>query len=193
MSVFVNKKIITCWCVIALAAVSSVTKYPGNPEAGAGGLVPFHRRLQPDRRTGTRECRSVSYLRFPPPTGGGPCDGRRLYKFPAWLEAVLDNIRQVESSGQSNPPPGDGGRAVGPYQLHKAAVDDVNRMFGVRFNYSDRTDTQKARLIAGLYISGWLEVHRAEIAARIYNGGPRGWRKQSTNAYWAKLEGRGNE
>ena len=38
----------------------------------------------------------------------------------------------------------------------------------------------------------WYEVTQGkaptlEVLARIYNGGPSGWRKKSTEAYWKKV------
>jgi hypothetical protein len=106
-----------------------------------------------------------------------------------WLDDVVEKIHFVESSGRLNPPDGDGGRAVGALQLHKCVVDDVNRHYQTNFSYADRRDFPKARLIAQLYIAWWMHIHKEEIACRIFNGGPRGWRKQSTDAYWEKIKG----
>jgi len=104
-----------------------------------------------------------------------------------WLDELIETLMLVESGGQTDPPDGDGGRAVGALQIHKGAVDDVNRHYQTNFSYDDRRDFPKARLIARLYISMWLERHREEIAARIFNGGPRGWAKKSTDRYWEKV------
>ena len=105
-----------------------------------------------------------------------------------WLDDLIEKIWYVESNGRANPPDGDGGQAAGPLQIHKAVVDDVN--FHYRkyyFTYDDRYDIKKAKQIAKLYIKLWMERHKEEIAARIFNGGPRGWRKKSTDTYWAKI------
>src|SRR5262245_43520697 len=40
--------------------------------------------------------------------------GRHIWPVPL----ILDAIVLVETSGQQNPPDGDGGRAIGPYQIH---------------------------------------------------------------------------
>jgi len=105
-----------------------------------------------------------------------------------WLDELLEKIRQAESGGKPNPPDGDGGNAIGPLQIHKAVLDDVNKRFGTNFTHENCRDIGKAKTIARLYISMWTETHREEIAARIFNGGPRGWRKSSTDAYWAKIQ-----
>src|SRR5690606_22841719 len=39
---------------------------------------------------------------------------------PCTPEEILYGIRQVESGGRENPPDGDDGLAIGPYQIHRA-------------------------------------------------------------------------
>jgi len=112
-----------------------------------------------------------------------------------WLDTLIGRIQQVESGSQNSEcgsekiPDGDDGRAVGPMQLHRCVVADVNRFYGTEFTDDDRRDIEKSRLIAKLYISYWLNVHKEEICSRIWVGGPRGWRKKSTDAYWRKIQG----
>ncbi|HIJ67259.1 MAG TPA: hypothetical protein HPP51_03120 [Planctomycetes bacterium] len=110
-----------------------------------------------------------------------------------WLDELIEKIHQVEASGRLNPPDGDGGKSAGPLQLHECVVDDVNRYRGTDFAYEDRRDPEKARRIAKLYITMWLQIHRDEIAARIFNGGPRGWRKKSTDGYWNEIQAQSND
>ena len=106
-----------------------------------------------------------------------------------WLDELVEKIWFVESSGRFNPPAGDGGKAGGPLQIHPGVIDDVNFYYQTSFTYEDRHDIEKARQIAKLYILFWMNAYKEEIAARIYNGGPRGWRKESTDDYWRKIEG----
>jgi len=115
-----------------------------------------------------------------------------------WLDKLIDKLCIVESGGplvfcrrqkRGQDAVGDDGEAAGPLQLHREAVDDVNRFYGVNFSYNDRQDPSQARQIAKLYMVMWLRVHRDELAARIFNGGPRGWEKDSTVNYWKKVEG----
>ena len=110
-------------------------------------------------------------------------------KFHGWLDELIEKIWQVEASGRLNPPDGDGGRAAGPLQIHQGALDDVNKRYGTKFCREDLRNLKTAKLIARLYISRWMERHKEEIAARIFNGGPRGWRKKSTDEYWEDIQG----
>ena len=121
----------------------------------------------------------------------GEVMGRAITRPPAvsdWLDKLITKIYVVESGGRLNPPDGDGGRAVGALQLHKCVIDDVNFYYGQNFTYTDRHDLNKAKQIAKLYIAMWMHKQREEIAARIFNGGPRGWQKKSTDKYWQKIQ-----
>lgn len=108
------------------------------------------------------------------------------YNKEGWLDELIDKIHFVESSGRLNPPDGDGGRAVGPMQLHKCVVDDVNYFYKTNYKYEDRRDIDKSREIAKLYITMWMEKHREQIAALIFHYGPSAW-KQDVDGYWKKI------
>ena len=117
------------------------------------------------------------------------------------IEALLDAIEQVESGGDPNAV-GDGGEAVGSFQIHKIYVDDVNRIntFGPKYSYDDRYDKDKSREMTKAYLCWYIrftrgiwkkpewEGRRWEYMARIHNGGPDGWKKESTKAYWEKVK-----
>jgi len=115
----------------------------------------------------------------PPLRGGRP---------PDWLDELIEKIWLKESSGRLKPPDGDGGAAVGPLQIHKKAIDDVNKFYGTKYTLDDVRQIAPAKEVARLYVTLWLEKHKEEIAARIYNGGPRGWRKKSTDEYWEDVK-----
>ncbi len=102
------------------------------------------------------------------------------------IDAMLNKIWLIESAGRLNPPAGDNGLAVGPLQLHPEALLDVNKYYGTKFIDSDRRDLEKSKQITLLYITMWFEQNAEEIAVRIFNGGPRGWRSESTDEYWNK-------
>jgi len=104
-----------------------------------------------------------------------------------WLDMTIEKIQKIESGNKSICPDGDNGRAAGPMQIHKSAVDDVNKYYGKRFIYADRHNPDKAKQITKLYIAMWMETHKEEIACRIFNGGPRGWQKAGTDEYWDKI------
>lgn len=111
------------------------------------------------------------------------------------IEDLLDAIEMVESGGDCNAV-GDNGEAVGPYQIHKIYVDDVRRITGIGFTYDDRWDREKSRNMTRLYTFYWWGYYiddigyenRFEAMARIHNGGPRGWEKESTKPYWQKIK-----
>jgi hypothetical protein len=118
-----------------------------------------------------------------PPTGGR--------ESPFTLDEILAALRATESGGHGNggrDATGDGGRAIGPYQIHRAYFADS----GVRGRYQDCRDPHFARRVVIAYWRRWcpeaLERRDAEVLARVHNGGPRGARKSSTLAYWRKVE-----
>lgn len=107
-----------------------------------------------------------------------------------WLSALIAALIQVESSGNPSAV-GDGGDAQGCLQIHAEVIADVNRVYGTDYTHSDALDPQKARRICELYLLYWAGRHphpTPEMAARIWNGGPRGYMKPSTEAYWQKVK-----
>ena len=109
------------------------------------------------------------------------------------LDDLLSAIRITESGGQADggrAAIGDGGLALGPYQIHRAYFVDS----GVAGTYEDCRDEAFARRVVIAYWKRWcpaaLEQLDAEVLARIHNGGPNGARKDKTLAYWRKVERR---
>ena len=81
----------------------------------------------------------------------------------------------------------------GPYQMKRIVIDDVNRILGTKiYKYEDAMDEQKSRDICEFYITYWAEKagmeHNIETMARIWNGGPGGYKKKSTIKYWNKIK-----
>jgi hypothetical protein len=105
---------------------------------------------------------------------------------------LLAALAMVESGGRSLAI-GDGGKAYGVLQIHACVVQDVNRLTGSRWTHLDAFDPAKAKEIAGAYLAHYASEDRlgrkprAEDYARIWNGGPEGHRKRSTDRYWAKV------
>lgn len=105
-------------------------------------------------------------------------------------------------------------QAIGAYQIHKIYVDDVNRMLKIlrlenendwsgypqEFTYADRWDKYRSHLMVDLYTRWYYRKaaiknlynsdldRRFEAMARIHNGGPDGWKKESTKPYWIKVK-----
>ena len=135
------------------------------------------------------------------------CEKTEAQKIPApahyTLDDRLDAIEWVESRGDANAVGSCGG--VGAYQLTEIYVDDVNRILGLwdlemRFSYDDRWDRDKSRMMTKIFTDYWVCHHIVslirvgvssnEAAVRIHNGGPNGWQKECTKAYWEKVKAR---
>lgn len=121
--------------------------------------------------------------------------GRRQY-FPR--AEILDAIRMVESGGRERPPDGDGGAAIGAYQIHRIYWRDaIAHTPALGGDYQDCRDRAYAERVIDSFMRRWVpqawEEGHAETIARVHNGGPEGARKQATWAYWrrvrAQLEG----
>lgn len=108
---------------------------------------------------------------------------------------LIDAIMIVESE-KDRYAVGDGGKAIGMAQIHKICVDDVNRIIGEKkYTYDDRKSPAKSRQMMRIYLSYYgaryerLTKQKAtpEILAKIWNGGPNGWKKYATVAYAKKV------
>lgn len=106
--------------------------------------------------------------------------------------AILDAIRQVESSGREHPPDGDGGLAIGPYQIHRVYwLDATSAEPALGGTYEDCRRRDYAERIVAAYMrryapEAWARGD-AEVIARIHNGGPRGHQRDATLRYWHRV------
>lgn len=104
----------------------------------------------------------------------------------AKLEELLDAIAKVES--RSNPDAvGDGGRAIGSYQIHRLYWVDGTRLLGVEWSYDQAKDPVKARAVVRAYLRHYGRGRSLLDKARIHNGGPKGHHKKATLAYARKI------
>ncbi len=121
-------------------------------------------------------------------------------------EQIINAIHQVESNGAvTNVPPGDGGKAIGPFQTHYITWLDAthnpiyNRAGKVvawkRIHPGDYADCKgyaysKQVLIWQMdnYAPNGLNNGDYETVARVWNGGPAGPSKPSTLAYVRRVE-----
>ena len=98
----------------------------------------------------------------------------------------------VESGGNSKAI-GDNGYAHGALQIHRSVIEDVNRIYGTTYVYSDRMSRQKSVHICILYLDHYATKERLgrkptyRDMARIWNGGPDGYKERSTLKYWRKV------
>lgn len=106
---------------------------------------------------------------------------------------LIDAICKVESNNGMYVV-GDNGNAIGCLQIWKVVVDDVNKYSKVKYTYADRYDKVKSYEMFKLYIGHYATEKRLghkptnEDMARIWNGGPNGYKKTSTIKYWNKVK-----
>jgi soluble lytic murein transglycosylase-like protein len=103
------------------------------------------------------------------------------------LTNLITALIAVESSG-NDLAIGDQGRAIGPLQIHRAVVVDVNRFTGSHYRHQDMTNRATARAVCQVYLEHYGRGATTEQLARRWNGGPTGDRKTATLPYWRKVE-----
>ena len=100
---------------------------------------------------------------------------------------------QVESSG-NDLQVGDGGKAYGCLQMHAGYVQDAAEYAGKDWKHEDAFCRETSIDIFLAYMARYATYERlgravtAEDVARIHNGGPNGWKKQSTEKYWKNVQ-----
>ncbi len=110
-------------------------------------------------------------------------------------ERVLDAIKQVECSGVENPPDGDGGKAIGHFQIwHAYWVDAVQFDKTIGGTYQDCRKPEYARKVVRAYLTRYAGKNAtAEEYAKCHNGGPKFKKKtgkalENLNKYWVKIQ-----
>ena len=108
------------------------------------------------------------------------------------ITTLVDALITVESNGNPNAYCKKE-KAVGCLQIRPIMLREVNRILRKqkstkRFLLEDRWDCGLSKEM--FYV--WMNYHHKdssdEIIARCWNGGPRGWKKQSTEHYWHKVQ-----
>ena len=102
------------------------------------------------------------------------------------ISNLIRGVIIVESSG-NDMAIGDNGKAIGPLQIHKAVVLDVNRITGSHYQWQQMTNRAQARAVCEAYLKHYGRGASTEQLARRWNGGPKGDTKSATEAYWAKV------
>jgi len=103
---------------------------------------------------------------------------------------LVDAIHQVETNGRLGPVRGDGGKALGPLQIHRVCWLDAN----VPGKYEDCADLSYSKRVFAAYMERYATERRLgrpvtdEDRARIWNGGPNGYKKKATVKYWIKVK-----
>jgi hypothetical protein len=112
------------------------------------------------------------------------------------LSLLIEAVIVVESGGDPNAV-GDNGHSVGILQIQAPVIEDVNRRFKKNYRWpQDAQNAATAREICRLYLSYWAAhfeyAQNRKVTfqdlARIWNGGPAGWRRPQTVAYWQRVQ-----
>jgi len=100
-------------------------------------------------------------------------------------------LAEVESN-HNDDATGDGGKAIGRYQIWRVYWIDATEFSGIGGQYEDVRQKDYAEKIMRAY---WKRYHREayyardyEVLARIHNGGPKGHKKKATLPYWKKVQ-----
>jgi len=119
---------------------------------------------------------------------------------------TLDAIRVVETGGCANDgigAKGDGGNALGPYQIwsvyHQDAVERDPTLTDYQLCLTSKSYSERVvRAYMGRYAHAALRrleaglgtIADVEQISRIHNGGPRGatTRRKATDPYWRKIK-----
>lgn len=82
----------------------------------------------------------------------------------------------------------------GPFQLTRQYVEDVSRIFKEDIPFYEADDIAACRGMMMIYWDHYATPERIgheptmEDLARIHNGGPDGYKKESTKEYWYKVK-----
>ncbi len=121
--------------------------------------------------------------------------GSSIYANPP-SQQLIDALIQVESGGDDGVI-GDNhlaNKAYGCLQIRQPCVDDYNRWHNTAFKAADcLNDPHLSVKICKDYIDHYASETRLgrmptdEDKARIWNGGPNGFKKDSTKGYWSRV------
>lgn len=104
------------------------------------------------------------------------------------VDNLLDAMYTVES-GRGKNLVGDGGKAIGPYQIWREYWQDaVEHDPSIGGKYEDCMNKAYAEKIIRAYWARYAPKGATlEQLARIHNGGPRGHKRSATVKYWNKI------
>jgi len=114
------------------------------------------------------------------------------------IDRTLNAIYDVEVGGvrDKQRAVGDNGNAKGIFQIWPSVIQDVNRVYKTSYTHDDMFDPKKATDVAKKYLTYYGKVYKRntgkeptpEIYARMWNGGPKGYKKSATDKYWSKVQ-----
>jgi hypothetical protein len=112
---------------------------------------------------------------------------------------IIPILIQIETGNLKDPNEAIGSFGeVGMLQVRQSVIDDVNRVYHFskdeKYTLRDMHTPWLSSEVCFYYLSYWGDKKRLghdatfEDLARIWNGGPRGWKKKSTRKYWNRVE-----
>jgi len=111
------------------------------------------------------------------------------YNYDKSLDKLFYAIWMVESSGRLNPPDGDNGKSIGPFQITESYWIDANMPYG---EYQDCHNLKYSMKVMerywNRYVPQALKDANFEVLARTHVGGPKGYSKSSTLIYWSNIK-----
>ena len=91
---------------------------------------------------------------------------------------------------------GDNGKAYGALQIHAKTVTDINKLQRLSLTHNDMFKRNCAIYSCYIYLAYWGKNYTLETGkkpsyqtlARIWNGGPEGYKNSKTKKYWKKVK-----
>ena len=99
---------------------------------------------------------------------------------------LLVALIQVESSGDSLALGSCEDRGI--LQITPITIREVNRLTGLNYTHDDAWSVEKSKEMFYIIAEKYCPEGDYEKMARIWNGGPRGHLKETTVAYWARVQ-----
>lgn len=108
-------------------------------------------------------------------------------------QKFLKAIHMTETQRKHGPILGDGGRALGPLQIHKRYFNDAAEFDpSLGDDYRKVANLQFAERVVTAYLNRYasnaIVRNDYQMMARIHNGGPDGWKEKSTLKYWHRIK-----
>ena len=85
---------------------------------------------------------------------------------------------------------------LGALQVRACVVKDVNRIAGTHYRWAEMTNRSAAQVVLRIYVGHYCTEARLgrrvtdQDVARVWHGGPDGWRRRATLAYWKRVRAR---
>lgn len=107
---------------------------------------------------------------------------------------LLAALISVESGGNDQARGRHG--ELGALQVRACVVKDVNRIAGTHYRWAEMTNRWAALGVLRIYTGHYCSEERLgrkatdQDVARVWHGGPDGWRRRVTLAYWRRVRAR---